>query len=60
MALVAPSLKGLQKLLTATEQYGAEWDILLNAKKSKNLAYGKKHLLASLRLDGKDIEWVES
>ena len=60
MALVAPSLKALQKLLTATEQYCAEWDILLNAKKSKNMSFGKKHSLASLCLDGKDIEWVES
>ena len=60
MALVSPSLKGLQILLTATEQYCAKWDILLNAKKSKNVSFGKRHKLASLQLDGKDIEWVES
>ena len=55
MALISPSLKGL-----ATEQYCAKWDKLLNAKKSKNVSFGKKHSLAILKLDGKDIEWVDS
>ena len=32
MALIAPSLKGLQKLLNATERYCKQWDILLNPK----------------------------
>ena len=60
MALTAPSLKGLQKLLSATEGYCRDWDILLNAKKTKNLFFGKKHSLAKLQLNGKDIEWVDS
>ena len=60
MALLAPSLKGLQRLLTATETYCKTWDIMLNAKKTKNLFFGKKRPLASLQLDGKNIEWVES
>ena len=60
MALIAPSLKGLQQLLSTTEQYCRSWDILLNAKKSKNMAFGKKHVLTSLKMDGKDIEWVDS
>ena len=58
MALVAPSLKGLKFLLTATEQYCVKWDILLNAKKSKNMSFGKK--LASHQLDGKNIGWVDA
>ena len=41
MALLAPSLKGLQTLLSATENYCREWDILLNAKKTKNMVFGK-------------------
>ena len=60
MALLAPSLKGLQTLLSATERYCKTWDILLNAKKSKNLCFGKKHDLCSLQLDGKNIDWVDS
>ena len=60
MALTSPSLKGLQLLLSATEQYCKTWDIMLNAKKSKNMSFGKKHSLASLHLDGNAIDWVES
>ena len=60
MALMAPSLKGLQTLLSVTETYCKEWDILLNAKKTKNMVFGKKYELPELILDGKSIEWVES
>lgn len=60
MALLSPSLKGLQRLLTETEQYCKTWDIMLNAKKSKNLFFGKSHSLTPLHLDGKQIEWVKS
>ena len=60
MALMAPSLKGLQTLLSATEQYCKAWDIMLNPKKTKNMLFGKKHVLPSLELDGKNIEWVDT
>ena len=60
MALLAPSLKGLQTLLSATENYCREWDILLNAKKTKNMVFGKSCHLPDLVLDGKCIEWVQS
>ena len=60
MALLAPSLKGLQTLLIATENYCRDWDILLNAKKTKNMVFGKKCDLPDLVLDGKKIEWVQS
>ena len=59
MALTAPSLKGLQTLLSATELYCKTWDILLNAKKSKNMFFGKKQNPTSLQLDGNNIEWVQ-
>ena len=53
MALVSPSLKGLQILLTATEQNCAKWDILLNAKKSKNVSFGKRQIsLTTIRWKG--------
>ena len=60
MALLAPSLKGLQTLLSATEQYCKKWDIMLNPKKSKNMCFGKSYELCPLKLDGKNIEWVNS
>ena len=62
MALISPSLRGLQELLSATDEYCKSWDIMLNPKKTKNIFFGKKPLasLAILQLDGKDIEWVDS
>ena len=60
MALISPSIKGLQKLLSATDEYCQQWDIMLNAKKTKNMVFGKSRSLPSLQLDGKDIEWVNS
>ena len=60
MALTAPSLKGLQILISATEEYCQNWDIMLNSKKTKNLSFGKKTDLPPLTLDGKSIEWVDS
>ena len=60
MALLAPSLKGLQKLISATEIFCAEWDIMLNAKKTKNMVFGKSCTLPNLTLTGTNIEWVNS
>ena len=40
MCLMAPSLKGLQRLLILTEKYCKDWDIMLNPKKSKNIQFG--------------------
>ena len=60
MCLIAPSLKGLQRLLLITEKYCGDWDIMLNPKKSKNMQFGKKLVnLPSLQLDGKNLDWVE-
>ena len=60
MVLTAPSLRALQQLLSATEVYCKTWDIMINAKKTKNMSFGKKHSLASLHLDGTNIDWVDS
>ena len=60
MALLAPSLKGLQTLLQVTESYCKQWDILLNTKKTKNMFFGKKYKLPNLVLDGKIVEWVDT
>ena len=43
MALLAPSLKGLQRLLRLCELYCHAWDIKLNAAKSKNLSFGRSN-----------------
>ena len=60
MALMSPSIKGLVALLTACEDYCLEWDICLNAKKSRNLYFGKKCVVNhDIFLNGKSIPWAE-
>ena len=60
MALLSPSLRGLQKLLDACQEFCNDWDICLNPKKSKNLYFGKRiKSLANLKLNGCDVEWTE-
>ena len=41
IAILAPSLMGLSSLLDACSDYCCDWDICLNAKKSKLLYFGK-------------------
>ena len=42
ICILAPSLRGLQRLLSICSAYCSEWDICLNPKKSKNMLFGKK------------------
>ena len=59
MAVIAPSVRGLQKLLDLCHAYCVEWDILLNAKKSKNLFFGKGVAPAySCQINNVSIPWV--
>ena len=59
MALLAPSVKGLQKLLSICESFCIEWDIKLNAQKSKSMSFGKGSSPSyKLRLSGDEIDWV--
>ena len=61
MALISPSVKGLQILLDKCSEFCNEWDICLNAKKSKAMYFGKKcdgiHLLS---LNDRPVEWVNT
>ena len=42
MALISPSIKGLQILLDQCSVFCDEWDICINAKKSKAMYFGEK------------------
>ena len=58
MAVLAPSLKGLQKLLDLCSQYCIEWDIRLNSKKTKDLFFGCKSTPShSVKLNNDCIPW---
>ena len=58
MAVLAPSLHGLQKLLNACSAYCTAWDIKLNAKKTKNIVFGKGCAPShQVTLDGSKLTW---
>ena len=59
MAIIAPSIHGLEALLRICNEYCLTWDICLNIKKSKNLFFGKPtEIHHEIMLQGKPIEWV--
>ena len=60
MAVLSPSLKGLQKLLDACSEFCIQWDIKLNAKKTKNIVFGSKRWPShQVSLDGTKIPWEQ-
>ena len=60
MAVLAPSVKGLQKMLDICSEYCCIWDIMLNPKKTRNLFFGKGDMpLHSVTINGTAIPWVE-
>ena len=60
MCIVAPSIKGLQRLLNICASYCTEWDICLNSKKSKNVFFGKATTINfNATLNGSLVEWVK-
>ena len=60
MAIISPSIKGLQCLLNICGEFCIEWDICLNPKKSKNLYFGKRiNIAQTITLNGTAIDWVD-
>ena len=61
MALLSPSIKGLQLLLDKCSEFCAWWDICLNAKKSKALYFGKRCSSPfNLILNELPLDWVDT
>ena len=60
MCVLAPSIRALDLLLKLCESYCIEWDIGLNAKKSRNLYFGKKTSISfDITLNGNIVQWTE-
>ena len=60
MAVIAPSVKALSLLLQACERYCTEWDICLNAKKSRCMYFGRRiEILHDIVLNNKVVEWAK-
>ena len=60
MCILAPSLKGLQRLLDICSDYCSDWDICLNPKKTKNVFFGRAaNINFEITLNGSVVEWVQ-
>ena len=60
MAVLAPSIKDLQRLLDLSYDFCQHWDICLNEKKTKNMHFGKKcQTNFQVSLNGLLIDWTE-
>ena len=60
MAILSPTLKGLSSLQQQCEQYCVEWDICINAKKSRCLYFGKRtNISYKVLLNGIKEDWAE-
>ena len=58
MAIMAPSVKGIQTLLNICGEYCLEFDICLNATKSQLMYFGKETLISCpVTLNGAAIHW---
>ena len=59
ICILAPSLKGLQKLLDICSDFCVKWDICLNSKKTKNMYFGQTCSLDyKIMLNGNPIDWI--
>ena len=60
IAVLAPSVKGLQKILNLCHTYCIEWDILLNVKKTMNMMFGKgTKPTFNTQINNVTIPWVD-
>ena len=60
MAVLSPSIRGLEAMLKICGEYCIEWDIGLNAKKSKCLFFGKCiDIPYKVSLNGTTVDWVQ-
>ena len=59
IAIMAPSLRGLQKLLDLCGNFCTEWDIRLNPNKTKNMRFGKPtQINFDVKLSNVSLEWI--
>ena len=60
MAILSPSIKAMKILLELCGDYCNEWDICLNARKSKLLFFGKPiDISCEIHLNGNKVEWAK-
>ena len=64
LCIVSPTVTGLQRMLKTCEQYGVQFDVKFNPKKTKCIKFNKSVLNIDcnipVSLCGKKLEWVSS
>ena len=62
LKLLCPSVGGLQKMINICEDFGREFDVMFNAKKTLGICYGNNSTcnIRSVYLNGVSIKWEES
>ena len=61
--MLSPSVTGLQKMVNLSEEFGREYDVSFNAKKTVGMCFGDQMLFKQLRhivLNGAKISWDTS
>jgi hypothetical protein len=59
LTLLSPSIAGLQNLITACEQFGNEFNMSYNPKKSFCVQFSRKNkTFCDLYLDGNKLDWL--
>ena len=63
--LLCPSLKGLQRMIDLCAEFGLEFSVMYNAKKTKCMTFEftqNRHIPGrfAIRLDGKALDWTTS
>ena len=62
LAILSPSLNGLQKLVEVCEQFGKDFDVTFNPNKSECIAFsrnGNSVCKSDIYLDGKPLGWTK-
>lgn len=58
LAILSPSLTGLQKLVKVCEEFGRDFDVTFNPKKSECIVFARKApCKTDIYLDGKALQW---
>jgi hypothetical protein len=62
LTLLSPSIGGLQDMVSVAQEYGLEYGVKYNAKKTQCIAFSQKAttLARCIHLDGTPIEWANS
>ena len=57
LTLISPSIKGLQSMIRACEEFGVEYDIVFNSAKTVCIMFGPNIVTPSIFMSGVQLVW---